>query len=78
MWYSIVYVVNEEFTLSSFQMSLSGSIFSRPSMLSVQPLSQGGRVDATVTAHSDMPAASSSVSGFSSAFKRMMGKILKS
>lgn len=49
-------------------MSLSGSTFSRPSMLSVQPVSEGGRADGTVTAHTDMPAASSSVSGLSSAF----------
>lgn len=48
-------------------MSFSGSIFSRPSLLSVQPVSQGGRVDGTVTAHTDISAASPSVSGFSSA-----------
>lgn len=60
----LLYVVDEEFTLSSSQMSLSGSVF-RPSWLSVQPVSQGGMVDGT--AHTDMSAASPSVSGFSSA-----------
>lgn len=43
------YVVNEEFTWRSCQMSLSGAIFSRPSMLSVQPASQGGTAVGTIT-----------------------------
>jgi len=49
-------------------MSPSGSTFSRPSMLSVQPVSQGGRV--SVTAHAD----SSSASGFSSALNANEGR----
>lgn len=51
-------------------MSLSGSMLNRPSLDSVQLVSQGGRVEGTVSAHTDVTAASPSVSGLKSAFNK--------
>lgn len=60
-------VVNKQFTLSSSKTSLSCPLLSRPSLLSVQPVSQGGRVDLS---------AASSGSGFTLVSNKMREKTL--